>query len=158
MKRAVALVAVCAFVVSCGGFDQKKFDAVHTAGKALQAEVQSGGRQPGPKSRERLKEFETAIAALEGHTIGIHEADALHSYTEAADAYRTFLRFQSTDPEEGTALILLKGPNLEAATRFKLPIDTRSGAKYVNRGQAITILLQAGEQHVSDGNRIAGIP
>jgi hypothetical protein len=36
-------------------------------------------------------------------------------------------------------------------------VDTRNGAKWVNGAQASTILLQAGEQHLNDGNRIVGI-
>jgi hypothetical protein len=35
-----------------------------------------------------------------------------------------------------------------------LPIDNRDGSKWVNRAQAITMLLQAGEQRLSDGNRL----
>ena len=82
--------------------------------------------------------------------------NALHAYSEAAEAYRYFLRFRAIDVEAGSGEILLKGPNLEVATRFKLPVDNRNGSKSVNRAQAITILLQAGEQHLSDGNRIVG--
>jgi hypothetical protein len=73
------------------------------------------------------------------------------------DAYRYYLRSDAR-PEEDTRQILLKGPNVEVATRYKLPVDTRSGTKSVNRAQAITILLQAAEQHLADGNRIAGRP
>jgi hypothetical protein len=155
MRRPTAIAALCVFVVACGGgVDQRKFDAVFKAGSALQAEVQSSGAALRPQSRDRLKEFDAAIEALRDHTIGIHEADALKAYADAADAYRYFLRFRVLEPEEGTTQILLKGPNIEVATRYKLPVDTRSGAKYVNRAQAITILLQAAEQHLNDGNRI----
>lgn len=151
---AVGVIAACVGVVSCGGVDRQKFDKVYNAGKALQAEVQA----PTPsasKARDRLKEFDTEIAAVQDHLIGIHEVDALHAYSQAADAYRYFLRFRAMDADDNGGLVL-KGPNLEAATRFKLPIDTRNGAQWVNRGQAITILLQAGDQHLSDGNRLAG--
>jgi hypothetical protein len=151
----VGLAAACAVVVACGGVDRKKFDAVYSAGKALQAEVQSS-RGLGSLARDRLKQFDTEIDALRDHTIGIHEADALKAYADAADAYRYFFRFRATDTEGASGLILLKGPNLEVATRFKLPVDTRDGSKWVNRAQAITILLQAAEQHLSDGNRIVG--
>ena len=154
MRRLIALAAACAFVVACGGVDRKKFDAVSKAGSALQTELQSSSGVPGPQSRDRLKQFDAEINALRDRTIGTHEADALQAYAEAADAYRYFLRFRAIDTEGEGRQILLKGPNLEVATRYKLPIDTRNGAKWVNRGQAITILLQAGEQHLSDGNRI----
>jgi hypothetical protein len=40
------------------------------------------------------------------------------------------------------------------AERYKLPLDTRNGSKWVNRAQAVTFLLQAGEQHLADGNRL----
>jgi hypothetical protein len=155
MRRPIALAAFCVFVVACGGgVDQQKFDAVYKAGSALQVEVQSSGKAPRPEARDRLKEFDAAIEALRDRTIGIHEADALKAYADAADAYRYFLRFRALDPEEGTTQIALKGPNIEVATRYKLPVDTRGGTKYVNRAQAITILLQAAEQHLNDGNRI----
>ena len=154
MRRLIALAAACAFVVACGGVDQKKFDGVYKSGTALQVEVQSSGGVLGSQSRDRLKQFDTEINALRDRTIGTHEADALQAYAEAADAYRFFLRFRAIDPEGDSGQILLKGPNLEVATRFKLPVETRNGSKWVNRAQAITILLQAGEQHLSDGNRI----
>jgi hypothetical protein len=155
MRRPTALAALCVFVVACGGgVDQQKFAAVSKAGNALQAEVQSSGTAPRAEARDRLKEFDAAIEALRDRTIGIREADTLKAYADAADAYRYFLRFRALEPEEGTTQILLKGPNIEVATRYKLPVDTRSGAKYVNRAQAITILLQAAEQHLNDGNRI----
>jgi hypothetical protein len=154
MRRLIAVFAVCAFVVACGGVDQKKFDGIYKAGQALQAEVQSSGGAPRSPARDRLKEFDSAINAVRDRTIGTHEADAVQAYADAADAYRYFLRFRGMDPEEGTGQILLKGPNLEVATRFKLPIDTRNGTKSVSQARAITILLQAAEQRLNDGNRI----
>lgn len=157
--RLLVAAAVCVCVAGCGGVDQQKFDRVFKAGKALQSEVQSSGSGPvRAELRDRLKEFDTEIDAVRDHTIGIHEADALKAYADAADAYRYFLRFRTLDAEEDTRQILLKGPNLEVATRYKLPVDTRSGTKSVNRAQAITILLQAAEQHLADGNRIVGRP
>ena len=157
--RLLVAAAVCVCVAGCGGVDQQKFDRVFKAGKALQSEMQSSGSGPmRAELRDRLKEFDTEIDAVRDHTIGIHEADALKAYADAADAYRYFLRFRTLDAEEDTRQILLKGPNLEVATRYKLPVDTRSGTKSVNRAQAITILLQAAEQHLADGNRIVGRP
>lgn len=155
--RFLGVAAACLSLVACGGVDAQKFDAIYKAGKALQAEVQSSGNTPRLEARDRLKEFETAINALQGHTIGIKEADALHAYDEAADGYRQFLRFRAMETEEGTNQIALKGaPILEVATRYKLPVDSRGGSKYVNRAQAVTILLQAAEQHLADGNRFIG--
>jgi hypothetical protein len=157
INRLIALVVACAFVVCCGGVDQQKFAAVSKAGKALQAEVEANGRTPRPEARDRLKEFDNEIAALGDKTIGRQEADALTAYGDAAEAYRYFLRFRALAVDAEGGLIQLKGPNIEVATRFKLPVDTRNGAKWVNAAQASTILLQAGEQHLNDGNRIVGI-
>lgn len=157
MSRAAAIlvvVAACAWAAACGGVDRKKFDAVYKAGSDLQAELQASRGQPGAQARERLKTFDAEINALRERTIGKQEVEALKSYAEAADAYRYFLRFHGMDTEEGTSQIVLKGPNLEVATRYKLPVDSRNGSKFVNRAQAVTILLQAGEQHLADGNRI----
>ena len=156
LKRAVAFAAACVFSASCGGVDRQKFDRVYTAGNALLAEVQSNVGRADAKARDRLKEFDAAIAALQDRAIGIQEVNALHAYSEAADAYRSFLRFRAIDVEADSREILLKGPNLEAATRFRLPVDSRGGKNVVDRARALTILLQAGEQHLSDGNRIVG--
>ena len=152
MKRQFALAALCAVAVCCGGVDRQKFDPLYKAGAALQAEVESNRGLPRPQARDRLKQFDTEIAALRDHTIGRREADALQAYAEAADAYREFFRFRGLESEGGQ--ISLKGPTLEAAAHYKLPIDSRNGAKSVNSGQAFTILLQAAEQHLNDGNRI----
>jgi hypothetical protein len=155
--RLLAIAAVSIWMAGCGGVDQHKFERVYASGKALQAEVQSSGSGPArTEARDRLKEFDAEINALRDHTIGIHESDALQAYAEAADAYRYFLRFRTLDADEGGGQIALKGPNVEVATRYKLPVDTRNGTKSVSRAQAITILLQAAEQHLADGNRIVG--
>jgi hypothetical protein len=150
----MGLVAACAIVMSCGGVDQQKFDKVYKAGKALQAEVESNVGLPRPQSRDLLKEFDAEIAALGDHTIGKRESEALQAYTDAANAYRYFLRFRVLDLDVDASQIQLKGPNLEVATRYKLPVDSRNGARWVNRAQAVTILLQAAEQRLSDGNRL----
>jgi hypothetical protein len=150
----MAVVAACALLVSCGGVDQQKFDRVYQAGKALQTEVETNSGLPRPQSRDLLKEFDTEIAALTDRTIGRRESEALQAYADAANAYRYFLRFRVLDLDTNSSQILLKGPNLEVAARYKLPVDSRNGAKWVNRAQAVTILLQAGEQRLNDGNRI----
>ena len=151
----MAVAAACAILVSCGGgVDQQKFDRVYKAGKALQAEVESNTGLPRPQSRDLLKEFDTEIAALGDHTIGKRESEALQAYADAANAYRYFLRFRILDLDADSSQIQLKGPNLEVATRYKLPVDSRNGAKWVNRAQAVTILLQAAEQRLNDGNRL----
>jgi hypothetical protein len=154
MKGMRALAVACAFTAACGGVDKQKFDGAFKAGKALQDEVQASGGLARSQSRDRLKEFDTEISALHDRTIGTREADALQAYTEAADAYRHFLRFRALDLEADKHQIELKGPNLEVATRYKLPVDSRGGSKWVNGPQAITILLQAAEQHLENGNRL----
>ena len=157
-RLSIASSLVCVLTVGCGGVDQQKFDGIYKAGKALQTEVDSTHGAPASPARDRLKEFDAAIDALRDHTVGRQESDALGAYAEAADAYRYFLRFRNIETEGGGSEIPLKGPNLEVATRYKLPVDTRGGVKSVNRAQAITILLQAAEQHLNDGNRIIGHP
>jgi hypothetical protein len=154
--RPIILAIICSLAAACGGVDQKKFEKVAAAGKALQAEVESTKGAPTSPARDRLKTFDAEIDALHDHTIGRQEVDALKAYAEAADAYRYFLRFQALEPEEGTNQIKLNGPNAEVATRYKLPVDTHGGVRTVNRAQAVTILLQAAEQHLADGNRIVG--
>ena len=154
MRRAIAIGLVCAGLASCGGVDTKKFEAVAGAGRALQQEVEATLKQPPrPQARDLLKKFDVEIEALHDKTIGRGESDALDAYAKAGDAFRSLLRFQGLARDAENNQIVLKGPDLEAATRYKLPVDSRGGARYVNSAQAITILLQAAEQHLSDGNR-----
>ena len=150
----MAFTATCAFVVACGGVDKQKFDPVIKAGKVVAADVESTHGQVGSEFRDHLKQLDTEVEALQGKTIGRQEVEALKAFTEAADAYRYFLRFRVLDLDKDSTQIQVKGPNLEVAERYKLPIDTRNGSKSVNRAQAITMLLQAGEQRLSDGNRL----
>jgi hypothetical protein len=150
----MTLAAACAFVVACGGVDKQKFDPVIKAGKVVAADVESTHGQVGSEFRDHLKQLDTEVEALQGKTIGRQEVEALKAFTEAADAYRYFFRFRALDLEKDSTQVQVKGPNLEVAERYKLPIDTRNGSKSVNRAQAITILLQAGEQRLSDGNRL----
>ena len=150
----MVLAAACALVVACGGVDKQKFDPVIKAGKVVAADVESTHGQVGSEFRDHLKQLDTEVEALQGKTIGRQEVDALKAFTEAADAYRYFLRFRVLDLEKDSTQVQVKGPNLEVAERYKLPIDNRGGSKWVNRAQAITLLLQAGEQHLTDGNRL----
>ena len=154
LQRTIALIAACAFVVACGGVDKQKFDAAVKAGKVLQSDVESTHGQIGPEFRDHLKQFDTEISALQDKAIGRREVDAVKAFTEAGDAYRYFLRFRVLDLNKDSTQIEVKGPNLEVAERYKLPIDTRNGSKWVNRAQAVTFLLQAAEQHLTDGNRL----
>ena len=155
MKRTIALLAAtCLCLAACAGVDKPKFDAVSKAGTALQLEVQSSGGVPRSESRDRLKQFDAEISALRDHTIGTREADALQAYAEAAEAYRHFLRIRGLALDAKDHQIVLKGADIEVAKRYKLPVDTHNGSTSVNSAQAMTILLQASEQHLSDGNRI----
>ena len=152
--RSAALVVVCAWVAACGGVDAKKFDAVMKAGAALQAEAKPVGGDD-TQARAKLKQFDTEIEAIRGHTIGAQEVEAFKAFAESADAYRYFLRFKTLDIDVNPNEIQLKGgPNLEVATRYRLPLDSRNGSQWANRARAITILLQAAEQRLADGNRI----
>lgn len=150
----MVIAVACAFVVACGGVDKQKFDPVIKAGKVVAADVESTHGQVGSEFRDHLKQLDTEVEALQGKTIGRQEVDALKAFTEAADAYRYFLRFRVLDLEKDSTQVQVKGPNLEVAERYKLPIDNRDGSKWVNRARAITMLLQAGEQRLSDGNRL----
>lgn len=152
--RSIALIAACALVVACGGVDKQKFDALVKAGKVLQNDVESTHGQVGPEFRDHLKQLDTEVSTLQDKAIGRREVDAVKAYTEAAEAYRYFLRFHVLDLDKDSLQVQVKGPDVAVADRYKLPVDSRSGAKWVNRAQAVTILLQAAEQHLTDGNRL----
>lgn len=155
-RRTLWLAIACACVVGCGGVDRQKFDGVVKAGAALQA-VATPVRGDDAQARARLKQLDSEVDALRDHTIGAQEVEALKAFAEAADGYRYFLRFKGLDLDVDAREIQLKGgPNLEVASRYKLPLDTSHGASRVNRAQAITILLQTAEQRLADGNRIVG--
>jgi hypothetical protein len=152
--RSAAVIVVCVCLTACGGVDKQKFDAVVKAGQALQAEAKPVGGDD-TLARAKLKQFDTEIEALRGHTIGAQEVEAFKAFAESADGYRYFLRFKTLDIDVNPNEIQLKGgPNLEVATRYRLPLDTRNGSQWANRARAITILLQVGEQRLADGNRI----
>ena len=153
LQRTIALIAACACVVACGVELLFVYAAVK-AGKVLQSDVESTHGQIGPEFRDHLKQFDTEISALQDKAIGRREVDAVKAFTEAGDAYRYFLRFRVLDLNKDSTQIEVKGPNLEVAERYKLPIDARNGSKWVNRAQAVTFLLQAAEQHLTDGNRL----
>ena len=150
----MAVAAICALAVSCAGVDQQKFDRVYKAGAALQAEVQSNSGPPRPQSRDLLKELDTEIAALTDHTIGTRSQRRFRRMRTLPMPTGTFSAFACSISTPTAPRFSSKGPNLEAATRYKLPIDTRNGSKWVNRAQAVTILLQAAEQRLNDGNRM----
>jgi len=154
LTRSIALIAACALVVACGGVDKQKFDALVKAGKVLQNDVESTHGQVGPEFRDHLKQFDTEVSALQDKAIGRREVDAVKAYTEAAEAYRYFLRFHVLDLDKDSMQVQVKGPDVAVADRYKLPVDSRNGSKWANRGQAVTILLQAAEQHLTDGNRL----
>jgi hypothetical protein len=140
-------------VVACStGVDQAKFDRVYRAGKALEVEVNSTG---GASARSGLlqKEFETEVAALEGRAQGQQETDALRAFTEASDAYKYFLRFRSLDFDAVEGRILLMGTNLEVASRYNLPVETRSGSRWVDSGTALKVLLETAERKLAEANR-----
>jgi hypothetical protein len=150
------LAIACACTIGCGGVDRQKFAGVVKAGAALQA-VATPVRGDDAQARARLKQFDSEVDALRDHTIGAQEVEALKAFAEAADGYRYFLRFKTLDIDVDAGEIQLKGgPNLEVASRYKLPLDTSNGAGRLNRAQAITILLQTAEQRLADGNRIVG--
>ena len=152
----MGVVVVCASLAACGGVDKQKFDAVIKAGQALQAEAKPIGGDD-TQARGRLKQFDTEIDAIRDHTIGAQEVEAFKAFAESADGYRYFLRFKTLDIDVNPTEIQLKGgSNLEVATRYRLPLDSRNGSQWANRARAITILLQAAEQRLSDGIRIVG--
>jgi len=152
----VGVVVVCASLAACGGVDKQKFEAVIKAGQALQAEAKPVGGDD-TQARARLKQFDAEIDAIRDHTIGAQEVEAFKAFAESADAYRYFLRFKTLDIDVNPNEIQLKGgSNLEVATRYRLPLDSRNGSQWANRARAITILLQAAEQRLSDGIRIVG--
>jgi len=152
--RPLILILFCVSVSACATVDRQKFDAVVRAGAALQAEAKPVGGDD-TLARGKLKQFDTEIEAIRDHTIGAQEVEAFKAFAEAADGYRYFLRFKTLDLDVDPNEIQLKGgSNLEVATRYKLPLDSRNGSQWVNRARAITMLLQAAEQRLADGNRI----
>ena len=111
MKHPLMISIVIGAAVACAAsdrVDQKKFDAIYRAGKALQVEVRTTGGT-GNKARELNQQFKTEVSMLQGRTSGKRDAAALQAFVEASDAYDDFLRFRSLDLDAPKGLILLMG-------------------------------------------------
>jgi len=155
MRRPTALAALCVLLVACGGgVDSRNSMRSSRPGRRLQTEVQSSGTTPRSEARDRLKEFDAAIEALRDRTIGIREADTLKAYADAAGCLPVLSALSSARTGRRHHADRVEG----AQHRGRHSIQTAGRhperrEKYVNRAQAITILLQAAEQHLNDGNR-----
>jgi hypothetical protein len=153
MLRGTCTAVAIAAVTACGGVDQQKFDAVYRAGKALQVEVNTTGGV-GRQCEALQKEFATEVSALDGRDRGKEEGAALQAFKEANDAYRFFLRFRSLDFEAVEGRILLMGTNLEVASRYGLPVETRGTSQWTDSGNALKVLLAAAELKLAEANDI----
>lgn len=150
--RTLCTAAVVAFVAACG-VDQKKFEAVHRSGKALQVEVNATGGG-GSRSEVLQKEFETEISVLNGRERGNQEEAALQAYKDANDAYRYLLRFRFLDFEAVDGRVLLMGTNLEVASRYGLPVETRGTSQWTDSGNALKVLFATAERKLAEADKI----
>jgi hypothetical protein len=90
--QALTVLIVSAIAVSCGsGVDQKKFDALYRAGKAVEIDIDNSSAVQVAHSERLPNQFRTEISLLQGRTNGKAEADALPAYEMAAAAYKSFL-------------------------------------------------------------------
>jgi len=149
----VVVLAIGCVVSACGNVDQKKFDPVYRAGKALEIEVNATGGASA-RSNELAKQFQTEVSALSGRARGTRETQALQAYAEAGDAYEFFIRFRSLDFDSVKGRIWLRGTNLDVASRFKFPVETKDGEKFVDSGDAMKILLEVAQRKLTEGNQI----
>lgn len=157
IRRVTSLVlsaVYCLSLYACDGLDQKKFDQVYRAGKALQVEIESTGGSGGRRSDELLKQFKTEISAIYGRTKGAGEEAALRSFKEASDAYEHFLRFRFLDSDSVDGRILLMERNVDMAAIYKLPIEDRGGTKWVKSSIAIQTTHDAAEQRLAAANNL----
>ena len=137
--------------------DQKKFDGVYRAAKALEVDIDITDGVSVAQSRVLLKQLQTEVSLLQGRTNGQREADALAAYVEAADAYSEFLRFRfldlhgDTDPD-GRKIIM--GEVVDVAAKYQLPTETRGDTKWVDTGAALRLLSAAAKSKVTRAAQI----
>jgi hypothetical protein len=146
-------VVVAVVMAACAGGDQAKFDRVDRAAKALEVEISSTGGAS-PRSSALQKELETEVSVLEGRAQGQAETGALHAFREANDAYKYFIRFRTLDFDAVDGRILLLGTNLEVASRYGLPVETRGASQWVDSGTALEMLRKASKDHLAEANRL----
>jgi hypothetical protein len=156
MKRALAVLNVLG-CLACGnsGVDQKKFDALNVAAKALQVDANASGGAS-THFAELLQQFQAEIAALNGRTRGRNEAAILNIYAAANDSYSYCLRFQRLDRDAVGGMVLLSGANRPVAARYALPTENRGGGRWVNRKIAMQMFVDKGEAELKKANRLVG--
>jgi hypothetical protein len=164
-RLSVVLVMVVAMVTSgCGDqVDQKKFDALYRAGKAVEVDVGNSGSVRVPASEQLLEQLNTEMSLLEGRTAGEKEAAALRAYGSAGEAYKSFLAIRYLDLQ-GDAVdgrMLLGDGWVAVGSKFNfavVPAPTDATDKYkfyfVDVGEAVTALLAAVKKDLGEANRL----
>jgi len=157
----VTMVAILA--AGCDRVDQKKFDAVYRAGKALEVDM-STGLVHISESEKLVKQLKTEISVLDGRTNGNREADAVRAYGDAADAYGHFLDVRSMDMrgDSRDGRLLVGDGWVPVASKYHLAIeahaDNSPAAKYnfywMDFHEAFAAFSAATKKGLTDGSRL----
>ena len=144
----------CVALASCsGGVDQKKFEAVYRAGKAIEAGTDTGVNYP--QYTQLLQQFQTEIAVLNGRTSGDAETKALNAYTEALNAYRQAIVFWQLKIDGASDRIPVLETLTPIATKYHMRLeDDGSGVKWVEWADANQALFAAGKARLEEANKL----
>lgn len=123
------LLLVGSVMWGCSRVDQKKFDAVYRAGKAIEVDLNNSiGYQP-VVSEQLLKQLQTEASLLDGRTSGRKEAAALRAYLDAAEADKHYLDIWSINLQvksvEGR--LLLGEGWVAVASKYGFDIEASDG-------------------------------
>jgi len=164
LRLPLGLLVMLAIVASgCDRVDQKKFDAMYRAGKALEVDIDNSSSVRIPVSEMLLKQFKTEMALLKGRTAGKKEEAALRAYDDAADAYQSFLYIRDMDlrGEAREGRMLLGEGWVARGSKFNFVLETAPSEptdKYkfywVNVGAVVTALLAGFEKNMTEANRL----
>lgn len=150
--RALAAVVVAGCFTAGCGVDQEKFTAARRAGIALEVEAKATGFTG--RSSELQRQFETEVATLDGRAKGDAEERALRAYKESSEAYMLLIRFRSLDFDAPEGRIVLVGTNLEAASRYQLPVQTTNGVQWVDSSAAMETFWEVAKAKLAEANAI----
>jgi len=133
--------------------DAAKFTDVTAAASALKDDVNESERGS-PQFVDLLKQLRLEISALEDRTAGSGETAVLKAYAGAAEAYGYLLRFKLLETEAVGGMVLLRGANRPAASRYQLAMENRGGGRWVNRKDAMKVFRDHAERELATAAKL----
>jgi hypothetical protein len=154
-RRLLCAFSIAGFV-ACGGdsIDRTKFERLILAGSDVRADLSAGPGVGSTRLPSLLSQFKAEISALDGRMSGRREVAALKAFAAASETYGYLLRFRELDSEAVQGMVLLRGANRPLASRYKLPMVSRGGARWVDRKTAMKMFADEAEAELTKANRL----